>query len=480
MDATRDQAWFEAVYRDHEYAVRQYAVRRVGVGEADSMVSGVFGSLWRHRAVAPDSLPPWLYRVAASLTPAGSRQPSPMLRADLPLPGVHQVLAQLPAAQAELLRLAHWERLDRQGIATVVGSRPAIAAARLRRAERLAADQLAAGIGPGSPVATVSELLRAADPAAGLIATPPEVQDARVEQIIDSPADSPVPPPPPRPRLWWPIVLLVSVALVAAAVFSNRERLAFLISDRAEWADEVLTLAADRAADPERRPGQYWRITQRGIERDQVDRQPTGGYALVVDQVTYLSTDRKQPICFDTRGGEVVASFGTPRQPPSPQSAGITCYSGDNALFWRSELPVDAGRLGRLLEGRAWGPAPIEEQVLAQASVLLGTGYLTAEQRAAVFEYLVEVPGVEVIHPRVEADDRAGLAIGIADPQTDYLAFLIIDQSGEFLGIGWPGDHRHYYAVRVIREVSDELPPDVVELACRRATDADGPLVCPR
>lgn len=65
MDATRNQAWFEAAYHDHEHSVRQYAVRRVGLDEADSVVSAVFSSLWRHRTDAPESLLPWLFGVPA-------------------------------------------------------------------------------------------------------------------------------------------------------------------------------------------------------------------------------------------------------------------------------------------------------------------------------------------------------------------------------------------------------------------------------
>ncbi len=482
MDATRDEAWFEAAYRVHEPAVRRYAVRRVGVRQADALVAAVFTGVWRHRDDAPEPLLPWLYGVAGNQP--GAWDAPRLVTGDLPMPGVHQALAALPIAQAEVLRLAHWERLDKRGVGTALVVTPRAAAVRLRRAEAVVAEQVQPGIGApsgrGGPSRTLAvELLRAADPAAGLPATPPELLADRVRAIIEAPEDAPAPSPPRRPRRWWPLVLLLVVALLATVAVSVREQIAFLTADRAAWADRVLVLAAEGAVDPERRGDQYWRIIERGVRKDLVDRRPASGYAVRIDQVRYKSVDGSGSVCFDARlGGEVVDTFGGPRYPVSPYRNGVTCYEGDNALFWRSDLPMDAGRLARFLERRVWGPGPAEEQAFAMTTALLGTGQLAAAQRAAIFSYLQDVPRVEVIHQAVPVDDRVGVAIGIADAEAPYPPFIIIDeQTGEFLGTGWRGEHAQY-AVRITRDVVDELPADVVEQACLRASGR-GPLVCP-
>lgn len=159
MDATsgRDAQWFEATYLAHEHELRRYVARRVGVDAADDIVAEAFTTLWRRRNDAPERVLPWLYGVAANHLAHWTRSQARRDRLDgrlrasalsgdwtpeLPDPGIAQVLAQLPADQAEILRLAHWEGLEPRDIAVVLGCTANAARVRLHRARQLAAQLL--------------------------------------------------------------------------------------------------------------------------------------------------------------------------------------------------------------------------------------------------------------------------------------------------------------------------------------------------
>lgn len=160
--AKRDETWFDASYRLHEHAVRSYAVRRVGSGQADDIVAETFTTLWRRRSAAPvDRLLPWLYGVAANhiahlirarqrgdrLTERLANHEATRQPEDLGW-SVPEIFASLPETDAELLRLAYWEDLSPRDIAVVVGCSVGAARVRLHRARKRARDQLAAGIEP--------------------------------------------------------------------------------------------------------------------------------------------------------------------------------------------------------------------------------------------------------------------------------------------------------------------------------------------
>jgi RNA polymerase sigma-70 factor, ECF subfamily len=55
---------FEALFRDHAGAVRVYAARRAGLGDADDVVAEVFVIAWRRIDDLPEDPLPWLLGVA--------------------------------------------------------------------------------------------------------------------------------------------------------------------------------------------------------------------------------------------------------------------------------------------------------------------------------------------------------------------------------------------------------------------------------
>lgn len=154
----RDATWFEELYRSHHAAVLRYAIRRVGGGDADDVVAEVFATAWRRPDAVGEPPLPWLYRTAhhhvlhlnrdharrsrlhlrlaseAATRPAVDDGPAP---SDAPGQTL-DLLAHLPADDAELLRLVAWEGLTPTEIAYVLGLKPGTVRVRLHRARQRA------------------------------------------------------------------------------------------------------------------------------------------------------------------------------------------------------------------------------------------------------------------------------------------------------------------------------------------------------
>lgn len=162
MDTTRDRAWLERLYRAHRGQVAAYAARRVHADEVDDVVAEVFATAWRQRATVPGDALPWLYRTAGNHVLHARRgaarrdrlthrigatdtvRPFEDLDAALDAEdAVHAMLAQLPDADAEILRLTAWEDLDTARLAAVLGCSVTAVRVRLHRARRRAESVLA-------------------------------------------------------------------------------------------------------------------------------------------------------------------------------------------------------------------------------------------------------------------------------------------------------------------------------------------------
>lgn len=159
--ATRDDAWFEALFRQHGNRLLAYARRRCP-DDADDVVAEVFATAWRHRATVPEDALPWLYRTAAHHVlhahRGRTRRSALVLRSasvDEPdrspvdlgervagrvdaATAVARVMAVLPPRDAEVLRLWAWEQLSTDEIAYVLVLSPAAVRVRLHRARRRA------------------------------------------------------------------------------------------------------------------------------------------------------------------------------------------------------------------------------------------------------------------------------------------------------------------------------------------------------
>jgi RNA polymerase sigma-70 factor (ECF subfamily) len=156
----RDLGWFERLFRETQQPLRRYAVRRLPLDDVDDLVAEVYATAWQRREITPEPELPWLYRtaahhlahtrrsdrrrtrLAARLASAGEPEITPAVDVAEVDPAVAAVLAALPAADAEILRLAAWEELSPTEIAYVQGVRRG-RRVRLHRARRRAAALLA-------------------------------------------------------------------------------------------------------------------------------------------------------------------------------------------------------------------------------------------------------------------------------------------------------------------------------------------------
>ena len=158
----RGPDWFRELYVAHHANVLAFAQRRVP-DVADDVVSEVFGVAWRQRDQVPHSALPWLYATARHVvlhqqrsharrqrlidrlgrepqqTPSSTDQADTVTTAQAQ---VRRMLARLPQADAEVLRLWAWEELDGADLAAALGCSPAAARVRLHRAKRRAAQLL--------------------------------------------------------------------------------------------------------------------------------------------------------------------------------------------------------------------------------------------------------------------------------------------------------------------------------------------------
>lgn len=154
-------AWFERMFAATYDDLLRYALRRVGPVAAPDVVAEVFLTAWRRRDdYDRDSARLWLFGVARrivanadrsalrarqlSTRAARSAADEPDL-ADAVIAHlrVHDVIAQLPDAEAEALRLVAWDGFDPAEAAAIAGCSPATFRVRLFRARRRAAHLLA-------------------------------------------------------------------------------------------------------------------------------------------------------------------------------------------------------------------------------------------------------------------------------------------------------------------------------------------------
>jgi RNA polymerase sigma-70 factor (ECF subfamily) len=170
--------WFEGLFAATYDDLLRYAWRRVGPVSAPDVVAEVFLTAWRRRDdYDRDAARLWLFGVARRVVANANRsalrarqlstrvaqsaaaEPDP---ADVVVAHihVHDVIAQLPEAEAEALRLVAWDGFDLAEAAVIAGCSAATFRVRLFRGRRRAAQMLAVdvraerGVPSGSPAAT--------------------------------------------------------------------------------------------------------------------------------------------------------------------------------------------------------------------------------------------------------------------------------------------------------------------------------------
>lgn len=162
----RDEAWFRELFLATAARVESYVQRR-WPGDTDDLVAEVYTAAWARRELIPEGGElPWLYAAAAReilhaqrgfaradaaykrvaqapAAPADDAFDRLVAGLDAAVP-VRAAMAALSAADAEILRLWAWERLEPAEIAQVLQIRPTATRVRLHRARA----RLAAGLAP--------------------------------------------------------------------------------------------------------------------------------------------------------------------------------------------------------------------------------------------------------------------------------------------------------------------------------------------
>jgi len=98
-----------------------------------------------------------------------------------------------------------------------------------------------------------------------------------------------------------------------------------------------------------------------------------------------------------------------------------------------ADLPRDPARLYERLQADAPGNGRANAELLVYAADALRTGLVPADLRAALYQTLTRLDGVDLVERAVNLDGRVGTAIGIDDGQ--FRQDIIIDPAtGAFIG----------------------------------------------
>lgn len=157
LDARAER--FRRIFDCHHSRVLRYALRRCTTpAAADDVAAEVFLVVWRRLDEVPADSLPWLYSAARAVAAnhrRGARRHEALIAraqseaevaAQGTTPGDGALLAglaRLPEADREVLLLVAWEGLDRRGAASALGCSVPALAARLHRARRRLASELA-------------------------------------------------------------------------------------------------------------------------------------------------------------------------------------------------------------------------------------------------------------------------------------------------------------------------------------------------
>lgn len=133
----RDDAWFEAVFREHATSVLRYFVRRAGRDDAEDLTADVLAVAWRRRDDVPRGAElPWLYRTAGFVLANHRRKGRPTPVDSVPEEAVddddpatlavsdervREVLGALSPRDRRILLLHAWEGLTGDELAEVLG-----------------------------------------------------------------------------------------------------------------------------------------------------------------------------------------------------------------------------------------------------------------------------------------------------------------------------------------------------------------------
>lgn len=320
------------------------------------------------------------------------------------------------------------------------------------------------------------DLMRAADPAGGFPDYTADDRDRLLRPVLAEPTQ------PATRRRWrhtrWLTAAAAAVLAIGLLVVPG---LGLFPSGATAAAKGLLDKAVIAAVDPPTRPDQYWRITVDSITNDSLSPEGELGdpgtiWALRHTQrISYVAVDGSRPSWYVDRTGPFIRQISGPPT-PLPEEDWTTTEVWTTDLSARDEdyigildLPTDPAALRTKLYqlGHDQG-ASEDEGVLELISGILQEGYAPAELRAALFEVLKTIPGVDLVDHNVTLDGRAGVALGRAEPVRDgWRHELIFDKdTAEFIGERnvW-GDQGTATESALSRELVDQVDPEVVAAA---------------
>lgn len=294
---------------------------------------------------------------------------------------------------------------------------------------------------------------------------PPPLDRARARLLAALP---PVPPSVARRsrRRWLTSAAAVVVLLATVLVVTNIGSGETHTANAAELVLQRAAGATIHQRDTPLRPGQYRYVTEHALTTAQTyDGTTHTAYRFGMRTQTWVPYDQTREWVQDNEktgvqevllGSEKQARSDFATSDPGPPNGRITALCGDfDAVHthrqpscdaatnlkqptsaWLATLPHDPRKLLAYLVQDIPGPSALQSTMAMQhAWMLLRSGIVPADLRAAIYQALGLLPDIQVTESSTNLDGRTGVALGVADQQTGVRRDIIVDPAtGEYIG----------------------------------------------
>ncbi len=287
----------------------------------------------------------------------------------------------------------------------------------------------------------LDQLLRTADPAAGLLPYDESRTAVALARAVDEGASADVVPLPRRPRAR----VRVAVAAAAAAAVLLVPVVSLTGGGAASpAAAAVLSKAASiGATDPIARPDQWYAITTTGFNLSieaGVDKQsPTSSSSWLVSsrRTEYVAVDGSRPSWVVETDGETATLVAGAGDAPQRMTGTWTSDVAprDIPSSWQVPSPaflaavprdVDALR-ARLYADTHGAGSSADGEVLVAVADVLRSGLVPADLRSSLYRVLETVPGVEVTTQSVRVGSATGVGIGRLEDDNGIRQEIVVD-----------------------------------------------------
>ncbi len=341
---------------------------------------------------------------------------------------------------------------------------------------------------------TLETLLRHHDPAAHRPHYTEEISHTMVDNIIaraslrEASDTSTTQAPRRSTRRRWALagvgVATVAALGIASLVSFNGQPVPGM--GQSASAAQVLGEAAEkvRFSDPQIRPDQFWKLELKasGYQNwHDVGGAPT---QLRVDSVrtAYQNPTIPQNIWYTVATSNVTQVEGQPTdltQAYQNHTQHMTCtreqlqqqgdWSSPNTVFVQG-LPREVNALRQRLEQDSGQGDQRDAQMFAHAAYLVGLSQIPSELRAALYQVMATIGGVQIANREVTINGRTGVAISGRAVDSDSRLEVVIDPvtgqtlAARFIALnsdGSPRGDREPEVVTVSQSVVDQVPADV-------------------